>query len=105
MKHTMILVIVFSVLIVTSCASLPDVTDKPVSFAYQDTENTQLGRAIQSLTKGKRSETGLLPLQGGVDAFTARYVFSSAAERSIDTQYYIWHDDLTGYTAQAMAWR
>ncbi|MGD8639749.1 MAG: phospholipase D family protein [Gammaproteobacteria bacterium] len=90
------LFIVFSVLIVTSCASLPDVTDKPVSFAYQDTENTQLGRAIQSLTKSQRSETGLLPLQGGVDAFTARYVLSNAAERSIDAQYYIWHDDLTG---------
>ncbi|MGD8559435.1 MAG: hypothetical protein PVH04_07210, partial [Gammaproteobacteria bacterium] len=60
------LFIVFSVLIVTSCAALPDVSDIPVSFSYQDTENTQLGRAIQSLTKSQRSETGLLPLQGGV---------------------------------------
>ena len=32
----------------------------------------------------------------GVDALVARMVLAEAAERSLDVQYYIWHDDLTG---------
>jgi len=30
------------------------------------------------------------------DAFTVRGLLTQAAERSIDAQYYIWHDDITG---------
>ena len=32
----------------------------------------------------------------GEDAFAARLKIIREAQRSIDTQYYIWHDDLTG---------
>ena len=85
-----------AITIVTSCASIPKDIDKPTSFSFQDTNNTQLGKTIQPLVKNQGSKSGLLPLAGGVDAFTARYILANAAERSIDAQYYIWHADLTG---------
>jgi len=40
--------------------------------------------------------SGFRPLRSGVDALLARIVLAEAAERSLDVQYYIWHNDLTG---------
>ena len=40
--------------------------------------------------------TGIELLDDGLDAFAIRKVLLENAERSIDLQYYIWHDDLTG---------
>lgn len=31
-----------------------------------------------------------------IDAFTARLLLVKAAQKTLDVQYYIWHDDLTG---------
>ena len=41
-------------------------------------------------------ESGLLLLDRGRDAFRYRAALIGAAERSIDLQYYIWHDDRSG---------
>lgn len=40
--------------------------------------------------------SGVVMLQNGADAFAARIHLARAATRSIDAQYYIWNDDLTG---------
>ncbi len=37
-------------------------------------------------------------MPSGREAFAARVALVQAAERSIDAQYYIWHDDITGAT-------
>lgn len=39
---------------------------------------------------------GLAPLMSGGNAFAARALMAEAAERSIDIQNYIWHDDMAG---------
>jgi putative cardiolipin synthase len=39
-------------------------------------------------------QTGFLLLGDGLDAFVARILLARAAERSIDVQYYLYHDDL-----------
>src|SRR5690606_33607887 len=41
--------------------------------------------------------SGIYPLLEGRDAFAARLLLARAAERSIDAQYYIWRNDLTGH--------
>ncbi len=41
-------------------------------------------------------QSGFRPLRSGVDALLARIVLADAAQRSLDVQYYIWHDDLSG---------
>jgi putative cardiolipin synthase len=40
--------------------------------------------------------SGIYPLSDGLDAFAARYLLMQKAERSLDIQYYIWQNDLSG---------
>ncbi|MCH3719286.1 phospholipase D-like domain-containing protein, partial [Campylobacter lari] len=41
-------------------------------------------------------KSGIHPLADAHDAFAARMMLVRAAQRSLDVQYYIWHDDMTG---------
>ena len=87
-------------LALSSCASLPKDFDKPESFALSEsqTDNTTLGRRAQELEArgGGGGKSGLRLLASGHDAFAARAALIQQAERSIDAQYYIMHNDLTG---------
>ncbi|HEX7061694.1 MAG TPA: phospholipase D family protein [Woeseiaceae bacterium] len=56
----------------------------------------RLGDAIAPLVAAHPGRSGVYPLTGGQDAFAVRLRLAQAAERSIDAQYYIWRDDLTG---------
>jgi cardiolipin synthase C len=40
--------------------------------------------------------SGVWPLQGARDAFAARIALIRGAKQTLDVQYYIWHDDLSG---------
>jgi len=66
------------------------------STAFKDTQDTQLGRGITRLTTDKKDLSGAYLLREGLDAFAARMVLADAAERSLDIQYYIWHNDAVG---------
>ena len=79
-----------------ACATLPDNSGKPDSFAFTDTENTRLGREYAKQEADHAGRSGFLLLGNGLDAFVARAVLSEVAERSIDAQYYLYHDDLAG---------
>ena len=83
-------------ILLAGCSILPDNIEKTTSFAYRDTDSTRLGKITTKLKQGQGSKAGILPLTSGVDAFTARYILAKNAERSIDVQYYIWHNDTTG---------
>jgi len=85
-----------AVLLVSGCASLPANIERSESHALSGTETTLLGQISQPLLQAHPSESGFRPLRKGVDALLARLVLAEAAERSLDVQYYIWHDDLTG---------
>ena len=85
-----------AVLLVGGCASLPADFKRSESHVLRDTETTRLGQVAQPLLKAHPGESGFLPLRSGVDALLARMVLAEAAERTLDVQYYIWHEDLTG---------
>jgi putative cardiolipin synthase len=59
---------------------------------------TTLERAVRPLVAAHAAagESGIVPLREGRDAFAARYLLAQAAERTLDIQYYIWHDDMAG---------
>jgi putative cardiolipin synthase len=78
------------------CASLPPLEPRTVSHAVRDTAETRLGRAVGPLVAAHPGQSGIVPLAFGMDAFTARAVLASQAERSLDVQYYIWHGDVSG---------
>lgn len=66
------------------------------SHADLDTGTTTIGREIGSLAPADAALSGVRLLRDGKDAFAARALLARAAERTLDVQYYIWHDDLSG---------
>lgn len=66
---------------------------------------TELDREVAPLLAERPGQTGALLLTDGVDAFAARAMTAQKAGRSLDLQYYIWHDDLTGRLLGREAWR
>ncbi len=83
-------------LLLTACSSLPPLDGRSVSTALQDTADTALGQAIQPRVQAHPAKSGIHLLDDSNDAFAARMLLAHRAERSLDVQYYIWHDDLTG---------
>ncbi|NEZ04318.1 phospholipase D family protein [Wenzhouxiangella sp. XN201] len=59
-------------------------------------QQTQLGQTLAEQLSEHPGESGLHPLNDPLDAFAARYLLAHAAERTLDVQYYIWGNDLTG---------
>jgi putative cardiolipin synthase len=90
------LLVVMLSLIFNGCASLPTDVVRDESHALQDTATTMLGRQSQAALQTHPDQSGFRPLRSGVDALLARVVLAEAAQRSLDVQYYIWQDDLTG---------
>jgi len=90
------LVVAAFVLFFSGCASLPGNVERNESHALQDTATTTLGQQSQAALQAHPGQNGFRPLRSGVDAILARIVLADAAQRSLDVQYYIWHDDLTG---------
>jgi len=78
------------------CASLPPLGPRTTTVALLDTDATRLGQAIAPLAAAHPERSGIYALPDGPDAFAARVLLARGAERSLDVQYYIWRDDLTG---------
>ena len=57
---------------------------------------TPLDQELAPLLSAHPGKTGVLVVPDGLDAFAARALSARRAGRSLDLQYYIWHDDLTG---------
>ncbi len=75
---------------------LPPLHPRSRSSAFTDTDDSRLGRAIAPQAAANPGLSGLYMLTDAREAFAARILLARSAERSIDTQYYIWHSDLTG---------
>lgn len=57
---------------------------------------TRLAQAIRPLVFGHPEQSGIYPLAEGLDAFAARYLLIAMAEKTLDIQYYIWENDMSG---------
>ena len=57
---------------------------------------TRLGRAIAPVAAEHAGKSGIHMLRGGKNMFAALTLLARAAERTLDVQYYIWNDDMTG---------
>jgi putative cardiolipin synthase len=88
--------VVLCFFMLAGCATLPENTDRRFSFALQDTGDTAIGKEVGQLGAGHPDESGFFLLGNGLDAFVARAVLAGVAERSIDVQYYLYHNDLVG---------
>ncbi len=82
--------------LLAGCAGLPSLADRTPSTALTGTGSTRLGRAVAPLVAAHPGVSGVYALADGRDAFSARTMMADAAERSLDVQYYIWRNDITG---------
>ena len=75
---------------------LPDLPDAEAGGDWPALGDTDIGRIVEALAEANPGTSGVLPLERGTDAFAARVLLIRTATRTIDAQYYIWQDDLTG---------
>ena len=85
-------------LIFTGCASLPPQVERAPTVGVEDTSGTKLGRAISPVVDAHPDLSGFYVLTEGIEAYAVRLLLVQSAEKTLDIQYYIWKDDLTGKT-------
>ena len=90
------ILIAIVVVILSLMTQLPDNSDRPTSQAIQDGVSTSLGKAFVSPLREHSGESAIRLLGKGLDAFVGRAVLARLAERSIDVQYYMFHQDTVG---------
>ncbi|MFC0399850.1 phospholipase D family protein [Paraburkholderia rhizosphaerae] len=78
--------------------SLPPLGDRKPSTALSTDEvvTTRLGRVTEKDLNDHPGLTGIDPLADPLESFAARVDLARTAERTLDVQYYIWRNDLTG---------
>ena len=59
-------------------------------------DKTQIHRLVQPLLNEHKHQTGFVLLYDNLDAFAVRAMSIRDATKTLDLQYYIWNDDLTG---------
>jgi len=89
-----LLTLLFSLLL-ASCASLPDNFAREESWKI-DGAGTRLARAYDALAASHPGLSGAFPLGEGIDALAARVGLIRSADKTLDVQYYIWHEDESG---------
>lgn len=88
--------LVLSLFLLGACGKLPDNQQRIPSQAIVDGDSTTLGKAIRPRLQQHPALSGVHLLGDGLDAFAARAVLARMAERSIDVQYYMFHQDTVG---------
>ena len=96
MKVTMLAALLLGMAVVQGCASLPPRPVQADSLALAAATGTPLDTALAPVQAAHPGESGFRLVPNGVEAFALRGFSARAAGRSLDVQYYIWHNDLTG---------
>lgn len=81
-----------------SACSLPPLADRSASAALpvHAAQQTRLGQALAPQIAAHPGLSGIYALSDPLEAFATRALLMRAAQRTLDVQYYIWHDDTTG---------
>ena len=56
----------------------------------------RLSRSVSPHARAHPGQSGIVELRDGRDAFAARVLLADTAERTLDLQYYIWRNDVSG---------
>ena len=81
-----------AVVLLGGCAGLPRHVHKTPSTAFQHPETTTLGQIVARDEIGKNL-SGIRLLSSGEEAFASLITLADHAERTLDIQYYIIHED------------
>ena len=75
---------------------LPDNSERKLSYAIDDGVQTALGSKFAPELAAHPGKSGVYLLPHGRDAFAARVLLARKAEKSLDIQYYMYHQDTVG---------
>lgn len=78
------------------CSSLPKDYPKTKSTFIEHAQKSSLTQSLNSLVHAHGDQTGFIPLSSGLDALIGRIALSVSAGSTLDLQYYIWHNDVSG---------
>ncbi|SMF00037.1 Phosphatidylserine/phosphatidylglycerophosphate/cardiolipin synthase [Alteromonadaceae bacterium Bs31] len=92
---TTLLTLLLAILI-SACATLPDNSDRAESYHLGETHETSLAKSVAPRLAQHPGESGAYPMESGLDAFVARALTAHSAEKTLDVQYYLYHDDKIG---------
>src|ERR1700734_967877 len=92
MRNTLMPVVIAVLSVVAGCAGLPRHVHKTPSTAFQQPETTTLGRIVAADEIGKNL-SGFRLLSSGEAALASLIALADHAERTLDIQYYIIHED------------
>jgi phosphatidylserine/phosphatidylglycerophosphate/cardiolipin synthase-like enzyme len=81
-----------AIMVLAGCAGLPRHVQKTPSTAFQQPETTTLGRVVAGEDAGKNL-SGIRLLASGEEALASLIALADHAERTLDIQYYIIHED------------
>lgn len=90
-----------SVLLLVSILTNMGCTTLPKNNASQDytltaPDDSLISQLALEKTPADDKKSAFIFLEDGTDAFVARMALTATAQTSIDAQYYIWHNDVTG---------
>lgn len=80
----------------TSCVYPNSKVRSEPSSAWAAPEKTHIGRLSRDKLAQHPDLSGVYVLDHGLDAFAARALLCARAEKALDVQYYILHEDVTG---------
>jgi phosphatidylserine/phosphatidylglycerophosphate/cardiolipin synthase-like enzyme len=92
MRNALSAVLASTALILGGCAGLPRHVHKTPSTAFQHPETTTLGKLVDHDDVPK-SLSGIRLISSGEEAFASLITLADHAERTLDIQYYIIHQD------------
>ena len=92
MRNTLMPAVIAVVSVLAGCAGLPRHVHKTPSVAFQHPETTTLGRIVAADEVGKNL-SGFRLLSSGEAALASLIALADHAERTLDIQYYIIHED------------
>jgi len=84
------------VLLLAACAGAPPRPQLAHEAALPPAQGTRLDERVLAESAGHPGASGFRLVFDGVEAFALRAASARAAGRSLDVQYYIWHNDTTG---------
>ena len=90
-----------SMILLAGCATGNRTFEQTPSFAPEQPTGTRLSQATRNLGDPRDGRSGVKVIGNGEEALAARIALAEAADKTIDAQYYLLHNDLTG---QVYAW-
>lgn len=83
-------------IVLNACSSLPPRMPVKPSYYISNTGDTALGQLFEPRKAAHEGLTGYQVLVNPIDAIAARLILIEKAQKSLDLQYYIWHNDKVG---------